>query len=759
MSNFSIQEIYQEIDRQAPESGIDPKLVRAFFAAENSATGEVKRTHVSGATTSPAGARGVMQTMPRTEELLKQNGWLPQTWNFNPGDLKGQVQAGIAAIREMQSRQKDKSDPLELAAMYNGGTQAWRNYRAGLLDQLPAETRGYFEKIKTALGGASMTPAASGSFNQSGVTPQQMERQSGQPQAPSQQQQPGSGGTSSSSRTSVTTRSNSFDTERLAAALSTGIQLIENGGTADTALAGIEAGIAQRQAAEVAQQAAIQQVAQSAGAATTAETAVATAAAVRRKQILEAASLNPDVANNIAAQAMSAVIGEQAALEALGSDIDSRMAVGFFDNPLMWFVNQTRLPGMVGQYNQGVNQVNRKIDAAKNLQELANTQISLSQAIDADQIAAAGAARAAQIAAEAQKNLADVQAAQAGNAIRDANTALAIQGTKFQTAVTLAELTRQQITSGAAKSERDAENRAQEIALGRVNRYLKMIGSNQQYDTASFRSIPAKAREELFALSSTDRIASNLPEALAIIDRYGNMQKIAAEGDAAAVTWIRNTAGRAQQMATEDLKVAEAQAKVTGKMPKREDAYNANLLKVQQLYQAEAADMRTASPDNPIKISYDAALKDPGLAGNGVVAVLQQIGPTSPTPLMTKVDEKLILEKFATDIATGKTTSAAAAAEIANFYKTSREQQIRRTKYPLFGIEVPTNGYTVVIPKPGIFESNVGSAGGTVDLTNPAAVESFLIKDVAVRARNSQPLGSYRPFMDPLGLSKPGAAQ
>lgn len=740
MSNFSVQEILQEIERQAPVVGVDPALAKAIFSAENSKTGKLERTHVLGATTSHAGARGVMQTMPQTEEALKQAGFLPTTWSFNPSDLKGQVQAGLAAIREMQTRQKDKNDPLELAAMYNGGTQAWKDYRAGLLDRLPAETRGYFEKVKTALGGGMATS------NQQ-MTPQQIERAAAS-------QPPSGGSTLSGSRTSQSTRSTSYDAERLAAAMSQGISIIQEGGAADTAIATIESARAQQQAAQQAQMIAVTAMGQAAGQAATTKAAVEAAGAARRAEILRTASINPEQAGNLATQSMEEIIQGTSRLEALGAEIDQRMAVGFFDNPLEWLVNQTRLPGMVGQYNAGARQINRKIDATKNLQELAATQISLSTATDADLIAEAGAAEAARSAAEAQAKLEEIKAAQAGTAIRDAQTALVIAGQKFQTAVTMAELTKQVKSESAAMSEREASQRAEQIALERVNRWLKMIGSNMQYDTASFKSIPSKQREELFALSSTERIAPDLNTALQVIDRYGNYQKIAAEGDAGAITWIRNTAARAQQMATEDLKLAEQQSKITGKPVKREEFIALSLDKLQQLYQVEANDMRTASPDNPIRINYDMMLKDPALQNNGVNKIVREFGPTAPNPLMARVDEKIILDKFAADVATGKMPVSQAASEISNFYKTGSDLQARRTKYPLFGIDKPANGYTVVIPKPGIFELGVGTAGGTVDLTNQAAVEAYLIKDVAVKARANTPAGPYRPFFDPLGLSK-----
>lgn len=750
MAQFSPQEIFQEIDRQANTFGVDPAVAKAIFIAENSDDGVLQRKVIKGATTSNMGARGVMQTMPDTEEALKKTGFLPKEWQYNPADLRGQVQAGLAAMKEKLTRLRNPEDPLALAAFYNGGTYGRKTYEAGLLDQLPKETQHYLKKVQTALGGLkSMEPGT----NTNRPTPQQIERNVASPSGG-----PGTSASSSSFARQGSTTS-AFDPTLVASALSQGMQLIQQGGAIDTAIADVGSAVAARKQAEAAQVAAAQQAGAIAGQSVMADTAVATAAATRRAEILSRMNINPDIANNIAQVAADSIISETAQLEGLGSEIDNRMAVGFFDNPLQWLVNQTRLPGMVGQYNAGVESVNRKIAATKELQGLATTQINLSQAIDADLIAAQGKAKAAEVASKATQELTKIQAEQAGNAVRDAQLGLVMAGEKFKVAANMAELTAQVRRDNREMSEREAEKEAEKISVDRINKWLKMVGSELQYTPAQFKSLPGKTKQELFEISSTDRIAANMAQAFDAINRYGSTAKIASEGDAAAVSWIRNTTARAQQQTAEDLKLAEANAKITGKVLKREEYLAANLQKIQELYQAETRDMRTASPDNPMKIDYSMMLKDPGMKGNAVAGFLQQYGPASANPIMPVVDERLILNKFAEDISLGKVTSAQAAEQISQFYKTGARLQAERTKYPLFGLDKPANGYTVVIPKPGMFEKNVGSAAGVVDLTNPAAVESFLIKDVAVRARNATPAGPYRSFMDPLGLTKTGANQ
>lgn len=739
MGKFTAQEVLDEIERQAPIYGLEPRLAQAFFHAENSADGQVDpKRIISGATTSRVGARGVMQTMPDTEIRLKESGFLPKEWQFSPADLRGQVQAGLAALQEMRTRQKNKDDPLELAAMYNGGTVPWQNYRAGLVDKIPAETRNYFTKIRTALGGGRPD-----------MTPQQMEAQV--------KTAPAAGGSSpestvSSNRQSSSVRSSSYDPAMFAATLNQGFEIIKSGGSADAAAAIINKSSVERQAAEQAQLMDINARAQAQGAAVTAETAVSAQAAARRAQILTTAGINPDIANNMANRAFDTIINNTAELEVEGAEIDARQAVGIFDNPLQWLINQTRLPGMVGSYNQKARQTNRAVEAAQTLQGLASTQISLSQAVDADLITKAGAAKSAEVAARAQEEANQVRQAIAGNAVRDAVLGQQLAGQKFQTAVTLTELTKQVRSENTAMSEREAEKRAQEIQLERVNKWLKMIGSANQFDSATFKSLPTKTREDLLLSAGTGRISNNLYDGITAVQNYGNSRTMAAEGDAGTVAWLTATVAAAKAAMQQDLKLAQAQAKVSGKPVKEEEFLKQSVDKLQEVYQAEAVNMRTASDSNPIKISYDTLLKDPVAGRNPVAEFIRTYGPMSPTPVFTKIDEKLILDKFVADVRLGKVPVGDAASAISAFYKAGVDQQIRVTKYPLFGIDTPLNGYTVSIPASGVFDKPM--AGGTVDLTNPAAVESYLIKNVAVQARAMAPMSLIPPVMDPMGINR-----
>jgi hypothetical protein len=710
---WTAKDVMEEIARQAPTMGIAPDVATALFIAENSADGKILPTRViKGATASPKGARGVMQVMPHTMEGLKATGFLSPEHQHNPTDLASQVREGLAAIKEKQARQKTPDDPLELAAMYNGGNNAWMAYRTGQLDKLPAETKHYFTKVKTALGqkpGATMseqtiTPASS-------ATP------------PS---------------TMANLRSSVYDPEALSAAMSSGVQLIKAGGTIDTATNMINQAITSRKAIEAEQQEAIQATAQAEAAQTLANTAITANQAARRRDILTTAGLNADTATNRANAAMAAIMAESVKAEALGAEIDSRMAVSMFDNPLEWMVNQVRLPGMVGAYNAIAEGVNRKRVEVANLQTIANNQISLNQAMDADLITKHGVTQAAVTASKAQEALKKAQADTAGAAIRDAETAINLGATRFRTAATMADMTKQVMSENAGMNEKAAAKEAEKLAVTQVNNYLKMIGSTTQHTVDTFtKMLPRKEQERLLEASGTGRIGKTLYESAIAVNEGGNLDNIAASGDAAATVWVRGTLGEAREAVSKDLAAAKAQSRITGKPVKEEEFFKAAVDKMQDVYTGQLQDLRTASKFNPYKLDYPTAVKDPALQNNVVTKFYAEYGPTSKAPMFTQLDENIMMQQLGLKIAAGQLTVPQAAADVSKFYTTAAKLQAERTKYVLFGLNAPRNGYTVVLPgaNGGLFSKNLG-ATGSVDLTNQAAVEAALTTSTAFAIRD-----------------------
>jgi hypothetical protein len=503
-------------------------------------------------------------------------------------------------------------------------------------------------------------------------------------------------------------------------------------GDVDKAMAEIAVAAADRKKAEEAQQTAIVDYATKAGEATTASVAVDAAAAARRKQILDHANMNPDVISSMINQAFASINETASQLEPLGSEIDARAAVGIFDNPLEYLVNQTRLPGMVGEYNAIAERQNRAVQAARDLQTLAGTQQQISASMDADKIAAMGVAKAAAEASAAQAKLAEVQQQAAGATQRDIATKLAMTGQKLDTSAQMVRLSKEFKQMSVADRERLENAEAMDLELERINNWLAMAGSNTQYNKVLWKSTPAQVRNRLLEYAGTGKIGPTLFEAVtALQDVRGDLSKIANEGDAAATNWLRRSFALAESKKADIVRLTEAKGGKVNMKELPQQAFDV----VQQQYDSEVMDMSKASDSNPRKIDYTFATTNYKLDGeNRVVDWLKEFGPAGKTPISETVSEAVILDKLANDIAAGNITVGDAASQVAEFYKMGVQVQAERTKYPIFGLEY-VNKYVVKTPR----------MPKGVDLTNQAAVETVLAKETARKILLKNPATMFSP--------------
>ena len=551
-------------------------------------------------------------------------------------------------------------------------------------------------------------------------------------------------GTRTSTRTGSSTSGTAYDPLALAAAMQSGVKLAGAGGDIDTAMAAVAKAGLERQAGEQAQQAAIQDYAGKTAEATRAKSEAEAAQAARRRNILDTANINPDMADSLFSRASNELFTTSSQLETLGAEIDKRMSVGLFDNPLEWLVNQTRLPGMVGEYNAVASRQNRALETARNAQALANSQLAISTNMDADMIKKQADAQVAADASAAQAKLAEVQTNAAGAASRDAATMLSMSAQKFQVDLSIAKLTQERWQSNEYQSEKDAAKAAEQYQLDKVNEYMARIGSSIRYDSIGFKAVPAAKRQALIERAGTPYIATEFDDAAAILDSEGSLSRIAEEGDSAAVNWFRGTMLKSQQ----GIKAKQAEIVGSGGKALPDEKIRDLLLRSKKTqYVMEAgSDMRKADEHNPYRIAYDfVAMSDgtgetqgmPGIRNNIVTNYIKEYGPKSKTPAYTQLDEAVMLDKISTDVINNKIPVGAAAMQIAMFYKDANKIQAMRSKYPLFGLDENT-GYIVKLPSESSFFSSAAREGATLDLTNPAAIEAYLVKDSAKKLKSKQ---------------------
>jgi hypothetical protein len=512
---------------------------------------------------------------------------------------------------------------------------------------------------------------------------------------------------------------------------------ISKGGSIDKQFSTLLASITARKAAEDKQTQALTTYADNVGAVASSKAAVEASTAQRNANILTMQNINPDQMNNLFDQAAHTIADTTSRADALGKDIDQRMAVGLFDNPLMWLVNQTRLPGLVGQYNAIANEQNTAVATAKAAQALAGQEQLISNNVDADLRTKEGVSIAAANASKAQAELAAVQSTNAGAAVRDIAVQQQLSMQKADLGLRALALTKERATDTEANTDRAGKAQQDQVDLDNINRYFKMIGRNDQLSPAQFKSLDAKERRMWVEVAGTGTIANSASQALDIIDGKGSASTIASTGSSAFVNWFKKFTAEAKELSDKNLELAKAASATTGKVLDVKGHFNQTMDGLQSAYQAQAADMSTASPNNPLKLDYQVMAQSSDVPGRKTPALIPKnivsdyIVEALPK-LNGKVTEANILDKITQDIVGGTMTASEAANQIKLFYDTATTLQAKMLQYPLVGFTKP-DGYVVTLPETTYGPMMNGTRAGTkgLDLQNRAAVEAYLTKNAA----------------------------
>lgn len=735
---WSVEDVFAEIDAQAPQFGINPAHAKALMLAENTADGKYRPGQkIKGDAVSPMGAQGIMQVMPGTAAGLQKVGLLPPDWKYDPADMRGQVRAGLAAMSDVSGRAKNPADPYELAAGYNGSPAVHMNFNSGNFAALPTETRNYFTKVRTALMDLD----------------QQAPTNLGAPVT----EKAAPGTSSGSSKTAaVHTTQRVADPAIMGQLLVDGFSLVKEGGTYDQIQSGIEENFQTRNNLMPALFGAIVQKGQAAGQAAAAEATVDAAEAAKRALILVSTNLDPTVANNLMDQSVKTINETDLQLRQMKPEIDAKMAVGFFDNPLEWLVNQTRLPGMVASYNAVATTQNAAIDKFKSIATIAGTQQSLAKGVEADLIARKGTAKAAEAAAIANAELARAQIEATTANSRDYLTLAHIASERIGVDMKLFNATAVNKAETAGMTEKQKAEAAEKETLDNVNRLITAAGGNG-ISLQQFKMMGSKEKEELVQLASTGKFGKDFAQSFSFQDSVGNRRELARKGGLTSVMWMDTTQADAMKFAKDEL--AKWEKMNPGKLPtskQKEEVMLGALNQMQARYEYENKnDMRKASEGNPYKLAYAAWAKDPRMANNPMAIFINTYGPEGKEPVFTSIDEKYILDRFTTSVQRGTMSAGDAAKAISDFYKFSIQGQAITTAYPLYGL-IPATTYNIEIPTSGIMSGRGAiQLPGKVNLADPKSVENYLTKNTAskITQENISKQGGLPP-VDFLGINQ-----
>lgn len=743
MATFATDDVLAEITRQAPNFGVNPNLVMPLFMAENSGSGNAKSG--DGAATSTKGASGILQVMPSTARGLQAAGLLPTSWTHDPDNLQSQVSAGLAAVSDMLSRAKNPNDPLELAATYNGGNTGKSNYLAG--KPLAPETSDYLRKYKSAANNLGIKMPDSTNFAETpgigniGVTPSSST--------------PATGATTT--RTSV--RRSVTDPGVMDTFTSAINDAISPGGTLDQAADSVIAGGQTRFNALASLSTAITDKAKADAQEAAVQSTMDATEAVKKANILVRLNLDPAYTDNEAMRAANIVNDTDSQLVSMKSEIDQKMAVGMFDNPLEWLVNQMRLPGMVAKYNGIVGVQNAATDHYKTLVGIRDTEMKVATGMDADLIGQKTVARQASIAAKAQEDLQRVQVDASGAAAREGLTLAQLAGTKAQLAGLDVQRTKEIETTSTGNNAKAEADAALQRDLDNVNRIFVAAGSTPIGSLAAFKLLQPAERTALIETANTGKFGKDFAASINFVKDKGNLANMAMRDGASIRQWVQGTLADVGKTVGDIEKLhsvpgSPLYGKKFDAQKETQDALNAK----QRNYEAQTiVDMRTADDSNPYKLAYTAIAKIPELANNLLAIFINTYGPNGKDPYFQKVDEQFLLQRFASSVANGTMPMPAASKAITEFYKTATQRQATLTHWPLFGMATPEKTYQVKIPRSGLFTSGLNeNPGGSIDMGNVADVENYLTKNVAQLALNKQtvaaPTGTM-PVADPFGLS------
>lgn len=716
MAEFSVSDILAEINKQAPNFGVSPTIATALFMAENSPDGVA--VSGNGDAISSKKAQGIFQVMPATARGLQKAGFLPSTWKFDPNDLPSQVSAGLAAVKDLSTRAQNPNDPYEIAAGFNGSPAVQSAYLKG--KPIPAETSQYLTKVQTALQNQGV---ATGAPKMPDLTPSSSTPVTGAPTA----------APSTPTTTRVTT--SIVDPATMDRYTNDILGATQPGGTYDDAIATVQNANDQRVQSAADMTSAIKDRAAADAESAGLSSLKDSTAAARLVNILTQLNINPDIANNEMLKAAGVVNQTNAQMIPLKADIDQRMSVGMFDNPLEWLVNQVRLPGMVSQYNGLVSTQNAATDTFKTLADVAKKEQDITKGMDADIIQREGLAKQKALLAGAQEATAKVSDALAGAQIRDSAQVAILTGAKLQMEHNYIQVIKDRMTETEGNTAKAAQEQADIADLGKINAALKMAGAQPIDSLKTFRGMSKEERDQLINVATTGKFGKEFPTSFSLVYNRGNLDNISIGADAATKIWVSGTA-QAARKATDEAVLKSQQPGYVGPKIDRDKQMALELAHRQAVYQAQAnTDMAAIGVDqnNPFKLNYTTVSKLPTLSNNPVAQFVQQHGPQSMDPLMTDSgQEQVIMQKFAGDVAAGRINIYAATDAVNDFYKKATFEQGMRTKWGLFGLEKPDNTYKVSIGAPTGFIGT--SQQQTIDLGNPAQVENFLTRTVAKMA-------------------------
>jgi hypothetical protein len=718
MSTYKAGELIPLIEAEAKRQGVDPALALAIFSAENSSDGVLRPDRQVSLTTQgitpgtgkPSGALGLFQVVPTTLRGLAKTGYIPP--NLDYSTLTGQIQAGVAAVKEAAAtsqRVVGKYDPLAAASQYVNGGAGLRGYIG--TGEMPEQATGYLKKIGRTLGmtptaGTSTAPASWGRENRQAaeIPPETRGAQLYAASSP-EELTPPSG--------------SSFGAELPRSLAMLQAMGIEGAGVAqqgrDAVSKSLEAATAEIQAA---QQRSAQEL-------------------QRDKNIQALMGLDP---GNQSSQLIANLAAEAQARETANSlkpAIDQLMAINPMANPVKWIAAQFQLGGLVPQYNAAIQNRDKAMGEMSNKYALAQQAKTMTPAVTLDTIQKESIAKTKMAEAMAMVNSAKVDNENINFRARLLSEKMQWLGQEVAFSNAANRMAMEQL--GIEKDK--AAQKADQVRLDRINNIRLKYGAPPIATWKEFSALPKDQQE---ALINANPQASSPGEAIRNLITFGDVHALQRQPG--------NTAMADQAIAIREAVDPQVKAAMIKPGAKELDVYQSEINKQYRDWRTEVAggDMTKASGGNPYRINVEQAARNPQLANNNMAKWATEAAKTMPAEA---IKEKEILAYATAEVKNGKSVDAVAA-DVAEFFSKGYEYQFQARGLGTLGFDPRTYNkqihYGVGSNVFGFFERAMGGKPAVerpIDLMNPTSVKQFLVE--------TQIKTIQRQFGGPTNLASP----
>lgn len=444
------------------------------------------------------------------------------------------------------------------------------------------------------------------------------------------------------------------------------------------------------------------------------------AGAQTKERILKIANLDTRSADNAFATALAERMQLKKQRETLAVDIDAREAVGLFDDPLQYLVNQTILPGRIAEYNNLARRENDNIHRVDTLQREVAAQEGLDLGATADLYTSRATHIANSDAATAAANAAELRARAQGLI---ANRVMAVAN------LTERRINHQEIMSKwaiALADKREMDQKKEDDRQDELdkNRRVKMVGGLIGNNMATFKWLKGQSKEvqEMWATrAGTLSLGDSLPETMEFVRRFGDLNAMRLSGTAELADMFKAFEGEINKRADNIANTwATAHPELATRPPKRAEAQRIAAELLQGEWEGQRDNnMFKADPTNPYGINHKAAVRwYKGDKNNPIFLMVNEADKAGQL-----VNDKTLFAATEKLIRDGTLPIRDASGALAEYYSDAITRNNWNRSPRNMGLEIQ-KGYKV---KPD-------GSQNIIDLTNPMAVENFFTY-TAMRAR------------------------